>query len=102
MHKPMLVICVAVFLASTAVPTRVMAKQLASSTVNSAAAQKREEAKERQEQHPEIRRAMAALRNAKNDLEHAAHDFGGHRAKALEHVNQALSELQEALRYDKK
>jgi hypothetical protein len=52
------------------------------------------------ERHPEIRRAMRALENAKNDLEHASHDFGGHRQKALEHINAAVSELSQALAYD--
>jgi len=55
-----------------------------------------------QERHPEIRAAMRALQNAKRELEKGAHDFGGHRVKALEHVNQALAECREALTYDKK
>ena len=54
------------------------------------------------EQHPEIRDAIRALENARNHLQKAAHDFGGHRAKALEHVNQALEECRQALQYDKK
>jgi hypothetical protein len=54
------------------------------------------------EQHPEIRAAMHHLEEAKSALEKAAHDFGGHRAKALEHVNQALAECNEALNFDKK
>ena len=32
-----------------------------------------------EEHHPEIREAIAALRRAKEHMEHAAHDFGGHR-----------------------
>jgi len=54
------------------------------------------------ERHPEIRRALHALERAKNDLEHAAHDFGGHRAQALQLVNQAIDQLHQALQYDKK
>jgi hypothetical protein len=54
------------------------------------------------EKHPEIRAAIHHLEEAKNNLQHAAHDFGGHRAKALEHVNQALAECNEALNFDKK
>lgn len=53
------------------------------------------------ERHPEIHRALHALENAKNDLGHAAHDFGGHRAKALEHVDAAISELRMALASDR-
>ncbi len=52
------------------------------------------------EHHPEIRRAIRALENAKNDLEHASHDFGGHRVKAIGHLDAAISELHQALAYD--
>ncbi len=55
-----------------------------------------------QERHPEIRRAIRALRNARQALQSGAHDFGGHRSKALEEVNQALKECNEALNYDKR
>jgi uncharacterized protein involved in type VI secretion and phage assembly len=54
------------------------------------------------EDHPHIDAAIKALETAKNHLETAAHDFDGHRAKALEHVNQALEECHAALKADKK
>ena len=54
------------------------------------------------EHHPKIRHAIKALEAAKEDLEDASHDFGGHRAEALEAVNNAIKQLQEALQYDKK
>jgi len=54
------------------------------------------------ERHPEIRQAIMALERAKAHLEHAAHDFGGHRAEALESVNRAIEQLRLALQYDKK
>jgi hypothetical protein len=57
---------------------------------------------EKMERHPEIQAAIRHLQQAKNNLEHANHDFGGHRVKAIEHVNQALEELNQALNYDKK
>lgn len=57
---------------------------------------------EHKESHPHIENAIKALENAKHQLETAAHDFNGHRAKALDHVNQALEECHEALRADKK
>jgi hypothetical protein len=57
---------------------------------------------DRRERHPEIHAAMMHLREAKQNLEHAAHDFGGHRANALKHVNEALEECRLALEYDKK
>lgn len=56
----------------------------------------------KREHHPEIRRALNKLHAAQKDLAHAAHDFGGHRAKAEDLVNQAIQELQAALAYDKK
>jgi len=54
------------------------------------------------ERHPAIRAAINALEKAKVDLEHAAHDFGGHRAEALKAVDYAIKQLREALEYDKK
>ncbi|HUM04309.1 MAG TPA: hypothetical protein VLT90_02540 [Terriglobales bacterium] len=63
---------------------------------------KRVQMKEQKEHHPEIAAAMNHLREAKANLEHAAHDFGGHRANALKHVNEALEECRLALEYDKK
>jgi hypothetical protein len=54
------------------------------------------------EDHPHIEAAMKALENAKHQLETAAHDFDGHRVKAIDHVNQALEECHAALRADKK
>ncbi|MDE1920586.1 MAG: hypothetical protein KGJ09_06085 [Candidatus Omnitrophica bacterium] len=56
----------------------------------------------RHERHPEIMRAARKLRFAKRDLERAAHDFGGHRVKAIAAIDEALRELHEAMMYDKK
>lgn len=56
---------------------------------------------EAQERHPEIRRAIRARENARNYMEHAAHDFGGHRVAALKECDEAIRQLREALRYDK-
>jgi hypothetical protein len=54
------------------------------------------------EHHPKIRAAIRALQDAKEELQHADTDFGGHRAEALEAVNTALKQLQKALRFDKR
>jgi len=51
--------------------------------------------------HPHVRRARRALEAAKRQLEQAAQDYGGHRAKALELVNQAIAEVDQALEYAK-
>jgi hypothetical protein len=53
------------------------------------------------EPHPEIRQAIGALRNVRNHLEHAAHDFGGHRVEAIKAIDESLRQLNECLKYDK-
>jgi hypothetical protein len=53
------------------------------------------------ERHPEIHLAQSRLAQAKNALEHAAHDFAGHRVKAIEHITEAQEELKLALESDK-
>jgi F0F1-type ATP synthase membrane subunit b/b' len=57
---------------------------------------------ERRERHPEIREAVRALGRAKDDLQHAAHDYHGHREEALEAVNRALNQLNLALECDRR
>ncbi len=46
------------------------------------------------EPHPHIHEALEAMRNAKHHLESAAHDFDGHRVKAIEHLDQAIHEAE--------
>ena len=46
------------------------------------------------EPHPEIHAALEAMRNAKDHLEHAAHDYHGHRVKAIEHLDRAIHEAE--------
>ena len=53
------------------------------------------------EKHPEIRKAIRNLEQAKTNLTNAAHDFDGHREKALDLTNQALAECRLALKADK-
>jgi len=54
-----------------------------------------------QEPHPQIMAAIRALEAARLHLQHAAHDFGGHRVKAIRAIDAALVQLKLALRYDK-
>jgi hypothetical protein len=54
-----------------------------------------------QEPHPEINAAIRALEVAKLHLQRAAHDFGGHRVKAIRAIDAALVQLRLALKYDK-
>ena len=51
------------------------------------------------EHHPEIHKAMRKLRGAKEDLEKASSNYGGHKVRAIEAINHALAELQEALNF---
>ena len=44
--------------------------------------------------HPHIDEALDAMRAAKHHLESAEHDFHGHRAKAIEHLNMAIHEAE--------
>jgi hypothetical protein len=53
------------------------------------------------EPHPEIRDAIAALQNARAHLNHAAHDFGGHRVDAIQAIDQAIAQLRTCLKYDR-
>jgi hypothetical protein len=59
-------------------------------------------ARNRREPHPEIRKAIAALESAKNAMQHASHDFGGHRVAALAACDRAIEQLRLALQYDKR
>jgi len=47
----------------------------------------------------EIDSARRALQNARNDLDHAGTDWGGHRVNAIKHVDAALTEVNEAEKY---
>jgi hypothetical protein len=59
-------------------------------------------ARARREPHPEIRKAITALERAKAAMQHASHDFGGHRVAALEACDRAIEQLRLALQYDKR
>jgi hypothetical protein len=44
--------------------------------------------------HPHITEGLEAMRSAKHHLESAEHDFHGHRAKAIEHLDMAIHEAE--------
>jgi hypothetical protein len=50
-----------------------------------------------QRDHPRIRKAEEHLNLARHELSDAAHEYGGHRAKAIEHIDKALEECHRAL-----
>jgi hypothetical protein len=53
------------------------------------------------EPHPEIHEAINSLRHAREHLQHAAHDFGGHREEAIRAIDAAIHQLEVCLDYDK-
>ena len=52
------------------------------------------------EKQPHMEHALKALENAKIQLEKAEHDKGGHRVKAIDLINQAISEVKAGIEYD--
>jgi len=52
------------------------------------------------ERHPEIQAALDALHNAKFHLEHAAHDFHGHRVDAIHAIDEADRQLRICMEVD--
>lgn len=54
----------------------------------------------RKEYNPEIDRAIRNLQDARVATQRANRDFGGHRAKAAQLIDQAIVELRLAKRYD--
>jgi hypothetical protein len=45
-------------------------------------------------EHPEIHAALEAMHTAKDRLEHAAHDFHGHRVESIKHLDMAIHEAE--------
>jgi hypothetical protein len=46
---------------------------------------------------PHMQTALLALESARNNLEHATSDKGGHRAKAIDYVKDAISEVKKGI-----
>ena len=57
--------------------------------------------KKTSETHPEIRSAINSLQKAKAHLTLANHDFGGHRDDAVKACDEAIKQLNEAMKFDK-
>jgi hypothetical protein len=56
-------------------------------------------AQENSQREPHMAAALEHLRMAQQELQKAAPNKGGHREKALEHTNQAISQVEEGIRY---
>jgi len=50
---------------------------------------------------PRMQAALDKLQSARSNLEAASDDKGGHRVKALEHVNKAIDEVKRGIEYDR-
>ena len=59
------------------------------------------DAHKKRERHPAIHAALRKLRKVKANLSKAPRDYGGHRVKAIQAIDQAIQELTEALKSDK-
>lgn len=57
--------------------------------------------RQRNERHPDLRAALNLLNRAHARLAKGSHDFGGHRAAAEKLTEQAIDQVQAALRDDK-
>lgn len=54
----------------------------------------------RAEPQPRMHTAVHLLKSAQYELKHASHGKGGHRAKAMKHLERALQEVKKGIRYD--
>ena len=52
------------------------------------------------EPQPDMHRALQALEEAENFLQHASNDKGRHKAAALRAIREAQREVREGIRYD--
>ena len=51
---------------------------------------------------PRMQAALDRLQSARSNLEAASDDKGGHRVKALDHVNKAIEEVKKGIGYDRR
>jgi len=49
--------------------------------------------------HPRIANAITALKDAREYMQAAPHDFGGHKAAAIRATDEAITQLNLAMRY---
>jgi Spy/CpxP family protein refolding chaperone len=54
------------------------------------------------EKQPQMRAALENLERAKNQLENATTDKGGHRVKALALTNEAIEQVKKGIAFDNK
>lgn len=69
------------------------------SFVNPASGKEDEHEHEHGHGHGHMKAALEQLKSAKKSLEEAAHDFGGHRAKALDLTKKAIGEVEDGIKF---
>ena len=77
---------------TTFVLAAVLAVVVGSSAINTAEADKQ----------PLMQSALKSLEDAKASLSKATHDKGGHRVKAIGHLDNAISEVKKGIAFDHK
>jgi hypothetical protein len=82
----------ATLLLALALPVGAAGPKAAATPVAAAAAPAPAAASPAMPPHPEIAAALEAMHNARHHLDDAAHDFHGHRVKAIEHLDAAIHE----------
>ena len=51
---------------------------------------------------PQMEAALVALKNAREHLEKATDDKGGHKKKAMEHIRKAIVEVEKGIAFDRR
>ncbi len=62
----------------------------------------REKLKDELREHPRLGRALLALHEARDYLDKAPNEFGGHKKSAIESIDNSIKELVQAIKFDEK
>jgi len=71
-----------------------------SATAFTFAQERRDTDHDARQRQPHMQAALEHLRQAQQELQQASSDKGGHRAKAEQSVRQAITHVEEGIRYD--
>jgi hypothetical protein len=100
-HWSLALVAMSILILALTLPIGVPAAPPAHNALPAAAATPHNAAAPTPEPHPEIRAAIDSLHHAREHLEHAAHDFGGHREDALRATDEAIRQLEICLKFDR-
>jgi hypothetical protein len=88
----LIVFCLALSLAGGAWTTQTVIAQTAQKPAKGA----------KREGHPVLQNSVRQIEAIKDRLQNAPTDFGGHKEAAIDALNHALNELNQAIQFDKK